>query len=100
MNDVQEENIIIYCDENGKQKKAYKLFSFEHNNINYMVFTEGNKNNKGEYILNACIYDPSGIDLSFYPIKSDYEWKMIREVYKNVKKYVDELLEKRMKDAE
>lgn len=102
MNDFLEnnENIIIYRDQNGKTKKAFKLFSFEHNDKNYIVFTEGEKDKNNAYKLNACIYDPNGIDLHLYPIESDFEWKMINEVYANVKKYVDEIMEKKVVESD
>lgn len=99
--DIQdEENIIIYRDRDGKQNKAYKLFSFEHDDKNYIVFTDGKKNKNNIYELNACIYDPTGADLHFYPVTSEFEWKMIKEVYKNIKDYVDELMSRKVVDKD
>ena len=54
-----------------------KAFRDESNNINYIIYTDGTKDENNDLEIYASRYDMEGNDLVLKPIENDYEWNMI-----------------------
>ncbi len=72
----------IILDENGEEKEFYKLFTFDSDETgkSYIVYTDNSTDEKGNVIIRANTYDPSGEDLSLKPLTDDKEWKVIENI--------------------
>lgn len=69
-------------DENGVEKEFYKLFTFdsEETGKSYIAYTDNSLDEKGNVIVRANSYDPSGNDLTLQPLQSEKEWKVIENI--------------------
>ena len=65
--------------ENGKEINCDVLLTFrdDNNDINYIVYTDGTKDNDGEYEIYASRYNLRGKDFYLEEIKNEYEWNLI-----------------------
>lgn len=65
--------------EDGKEIECniIKAFRDESNNINYIIYTDGTKDENNDLEIYASRYDMEGNDLVLKPIENDYEWNMI-----------------------
>lgn len=79
---VIDEGKVINCD---------IIFTFRDdvNNINYIVYTDGTKDEDGDELIYASRYILKDQDYILKPIESDYEWNLI-----------DNMIESRCKDYE
>ena len=65
--------------ENGKEIDCEIVLTFrdENNDINYIVYTDGTKDNNGELDLFASRYSKNGEDFILEAIENDYEWNLV-----------------------
>ena len=56
---------------------------------NYVVYTDGDVDVPGEKDLLASIYNPDPDDTKLYPIETEEEWRMIREICRKIVKLTD-----------
>lgn len=77
-----EEAKFVVKDENGVEKEYYKLFTFdsEETGKSYIVYTDNSTDEKGNVIIRANTYDPTGEDLSLKPLTNEKEWKVIENI--------------------
>ena len=54
-----------------------KAFRDESNNINYVIYTDGTKDENGDLEFYSSRYDLEGNDIVLKPIENDYEWNLI-----------------------
>lgn len=54
-----------------------KLLNDESNRINYIIYTDGTKDESGKDFLYASRYTKEGNDYILKPIENDYEWNFI-----------------------
>jgi uncharacterized protein YrzB (UPF0473 family) len=54
-----------------------KLLNDESNRINYIIYTDGTKDESGNDFLYASRYTKEGNDYILKPIENDYEWNFI-----------------------
>lgn len=73
---------FVVKDENGVEKEYYKLFTFdsEETGKSYIAYTDNSKDEKGNIIIRANTYDPTGEDMSLKPLTSEKEWKVIENI--------------------
>lgn len=79
---VIDEGNVITCD---------ILFTFKDdvNDINYIVYTDGDKDSDGDDLIYASRYVLEGNNYILRPIENDYEWNLI-----------DNMIESRCKEYE
>lgn len=77
--------------DNGKEIECNILFTFkdESNDINYVVYTDGTKDNDGDLKIYSSRYVQENKNIILKPIESDYEWDLI-----------DNMIEARWKEVE
>ena len=77
-----EEAKFVVKDENGVEKEYFKLFTFdsEETGKSYIVYTDNSTDEKGNVIIRANTYDPTGEDLSLKPLTNEKEWKVIENI--------------------
>lgn len=68
--------------DNGKMItcKVIKVFSDENNNINYIIYTDGTKDNNGELEIYASRYVVENNEFVLKPILYDFEWNLIDNI--------------------
>ena len=54
-----------------------KLLNDESNRVNYIIYTDGTKDESGKDFLYASRYTKEGNDYILKPIENDYEWNFI-----------------------
>lgn len=87
MKRLMEDDSIILAINGEEPKKYYKLITFDADNgKSYIVYTDGSTDDAGNVKVFASIYDPTGVDLNVYPIETENEWNVIREIMKSVEK--------------
>ena len=70
---VIDNGVEIFC-------TIVKLFSDDSNGINYIIYTDGTKDESGKNLLYASRYTIQGKDYVLDSIKSDYEWNFIDNI--------------------
>lgn len=87
---------FIVKDENGEEKEFYKLFTFdsEETGKSYIAYTDNSTDEKGNVIIRANTYDPTGEDLSLQPLTSEKEWKVIENILISTQEKIREEIEK------
>lgn len=77
-----EEAKFVVKDEKGVEKEYFKLFTFdsEETGKSYIVYTDNSTDEKGNVIIRANTYDPTGEDLSLKPLTNEKEWKVIENI--------------------
>lgn len=89
------ENEIVIKDSEGNIHNCTKLFTFDSDEtkLSYICYTEDKKDDKGNTIVYAGTYDPTGEDNHILPIKTDEEWNLIKdtleEIIKATKKVIN-----------
>ena len=65
--------------ENGREISCDILFTFsdDNNNINYIVYTDGTKDEEGDLEIYASRYTLKGNDYYLEEIKTESEWNLI-----------------------
>lgn len=65
--------------EDGKEIECniIKMFRDGSNNINYVIYTDGTKDENGKLEIYSSRYDIEGNDFVLKPIENDYEWNLI-----------------------
>ena len=65
--------------ENGQEIECDILLTFsdDNNNLNYIVYTDGTKDNSGELEVYASRYEKKGEDLILMAIEHESEWNLI-----------------------
>ena len=94
-NTVKEINdgVIILKDEAGKEHKFDLLFTFDSDETgkSYMAYTDNSTNKDGQIQVFASIYDPTGEDLTIYPLQDEKEWKVIQEILNGIQEQVSQI---------
>lgn len=67
-------NCLYVEDENGLEKKMTILFTFDHEDKQYVVFQDADHDADQVY---ASRYDDEG---NLFPIETEEEWEMVEEV--------------------
>jgi len=77
--------------ENGQNIVCDIIFTFRDdiNNINYIVYTDGTKDEDGEDSIFASRYIKEGNNFVLKPIENDYEWNLIDNMIESKCKKVD-----------
>lgn len=77
--------------EDGKEITCDILLTFrdENNNINYIVYTDGTKDDEGELEVYASRYIVKGNDFYLEEIKSESEWNLIDNMLESKYKEID-----------
>ena len=79
--------------QNGKEIKCdiIKAFRDDGNNINYIIYTDGTKDETGELEIYASRYIQENDEFILHPIEHESEWNLIDNVleskYKEIDKY-------------
>lgn len=92
----KDESKFIVKDENGVEKEYFKLFTFdsEETGKSYIAYTDNSTDEKGNIIIRANTYDPTGEDLSLQPLTSEKEWKVIENILISTQEKIREEMEK------
>ncbi len=92
----KDESKFVVKDENGEEKEYYKLFTFdsEETGKSYIAYTDNSTDEKGNIIIRANTYDPTGEDLSLQPLTSEKEWKVIENILISTQEKIKEEMEK------
>ena len=93
---------FVVKDENGVEKEYFKLFTFdsEETGKSYIAYTDNSTDEKGNVIIRANTYDPTGEDLSLQPLTSEKEWKVIENILISTQEKLREEMEKEGSDDE
>lgn len=77
--------------DNGKEIDCEILLTFrdENNDINYIVYTDGTKDNNNELEIYASRYILENDNLVLKEIENDYEWDLIDNMLESKYKEVD-----------
>ena len=80
---MDNKNVIIAKDENGKEVEYEVLFEFynEENNKNYVGYTDNKTDEFDNILVYASTFDPTGNDKTLYPIETDEEWDVIETIF-------------------
>lgn len=91
-----EEAKLIVKEENGEEKEYYKLFTFdsEETGKSYVAYTDYSTDDKGNIVIRANTYDPTGADMSLQPLTSEKEWKVIENILISTQEKMREAMEK------
>lgn len=91
-----EEAKFVVKDETGVEKEYYKLFTFdsEETKKSYIVYTDNSTDEKGNIIIRANTYDPTGQDLSLQPLTDEKEWKVIENILLSTQEKIKEEMTK------
>ena len=91
-----EEAKLIVKEENGEEKEYYKLFTFdsEETGKSYVAYTDYSTDEKGNIVIRANTYDPTGADMSLQPLTSEKEWKVIENILISTQEKMREAMEK------
>ena len=83
-------NFKIY--DNGKEVECEIIMTFkdESNDINYIVYTDGTKDNEGDLEIYASRFVLENNDFILQPIENDYEWNLIDNMLESKVKEVGE----------
>lgn len=91
MNDINEldrldEELAFKIIADGKEVVCYILLMFTNSNTdqNYIVYTDGSKDENGEMQIFASIYKFENNNIKLEEITTDDEWNMIDEMLKQV----------------
>lgn len=97
-----EETKLIVKEENGEEKEYYKLFTFdsEETGKSYVAYTDYSTDEKGNIVIRANTYDPTGADMSLKPLTSEKEWKVIENILISTQEKMREAMEKESSDDE
>lgn len=95
MMDMEDAKFVVK-DENGIEKEFYKLFTFDSDETkkSYIVYTDNSTDEKGNVIIRANTYDPTGEDLSLNPLTDEKEWKVIENILISTQEQIREEMEK------
>lgn len=63
----------------GQEVVCEILFTFESQETgkNYLIYTDNNRDNRGNTMVYASIYDPTQKDPRLLPIETEHEWTII-----------------------
>lgn len=77
-----EKNTFTVLGDDGREITCQVLFTFESDetNKNYIVYTDGSKDAKGNTQVYASIYDPNDSETNLVPIETEKEWKIIETI--------------------
>lgn len=80
------DNKLVIKDSEGNIHNCIKLFTFDSDEtkLSYICYTEEEKDDKGNTLVYAGTYDPSGEDNHIVPIKSDEEWNLIKDTLEEI----------------
>ena len=86
------ENMLLLKDKDGKKIECQKLFTFdsEETKLSYICYTDLTKDDKGNVVVYAGTYDPTGEDNKIKPIKTDKEWEVIQKTLEEIVKGIGE----------
>ncbi len=91
MNSVNElsrldEELAFKIAVDGKEVVCYILLTFNNptNNKNYIVYTDGSKDENGQMEILASVYQIEDGNIKLEEITTDYEWDMVDEMLKQV----------------
>lgn len=92
---------FIVKDEKGVEKEYYKLFTFDSDETgkSYIAYTDNSTDEKGNVIIRANTYDPTGQDLSLQPLTSDKEWKVIENILISTQEQLREQMAKESSES-
>lgn len=84
----ENENRMVLKDHDGHTHECEKLFTFdsEETKLSYICYTDMMKDDKGNTVVYAGTYDPTGEDNKIKPIKTDKEWKIIQTTLEEIVK--------------
>jgi len=90
------EDTIIVKDENGVTHTCSKLFTFssEETNLDYICYTENEKDENGNVLVYAGTYDATGESDKILPLQSEREWNIIKDTLGEIVKAVGDEDEK------
>ncbi|MBR6113301.1 MAG: DUF1292 domain-containing protein [Bacilli bacterium] len=76
----------------GKEVECEVLFTFESDETkkNYIVYTDNTKDESGNMMVYASIYDPDKPQSELKPIETDAEWKIIETILEEIQAEVRE----------
>ena len=77
---IMKDGEIISCD-------VITMFKDDSNNIDYIVYTDGSKDEDGNNNIFASRYVVSDESLELLDIEEDNEWDMIDEVIRSIDNY-------------
>lgn len=79
-------NFKIYENNNEINCDIIKVFKDDSNDINYIIYTDGTKDEKGELEIYASRYVLENNNYILEAIESDYEWNLIDNVLDSMNK--------------
>ena len=79
-------------DDNGKEIEYDVLFTFENDETkkNYIVYTDQKKDDKGNMLVYASIYNKDKPRVRFESIKTEKEWKVIETILDTLQDEINE----------
>lgn len=83
-------NSFTMIDENGKEVTYDVLFTFESDETgkNYIVYTDGTKDETGNIQVYASTYDPANPQSKLEAIETDKEWKVIETILETLQEEI------------
>ena len=79
-------NFKIYENNEEINCNIIKIFRDDNNDINYIIYTDGTKDNDGELEIYASRYILENNNYILKDIESDYEWNLIDNVLDSMNK--------------
>ena len=89
---MEEKMTFKALNKEGKEVECEVLFTFESDETkkNYMVYTDNTKDEKGNMMVYASIYNPEDPQSQLEPIETDEEWKIIETILEEIQAEVRE----------
>ena len=83
-------NKFTMIDDNGNEIEYDVLFTFENeeNKKNYIVYTDQKKDDNGNIMVYASIYNKDKPRVRFESIKTEKEWKVIETILDTLQKEI------------
>ena len=79
-------NFKIYENNNEINCDIIKVFKDDSNDINYIIYTDGTKDEKGELEIYASRYVLENNNYILEDIENDYEWNLIDNMLESMNK--------------
>lgn len=79
-----DEELAFKITVNGREVVCYILLTFNNptNNKNYIIYTDGSKDENGQMEILASAYQLEDGNIKLEEITTDYEWNMVDEMLK------------------
>lgn len=81
---IEDNDTFVTISENGEEIEFTVLFTFEHDDNNYVVYTDFAKDEDGDTSVYASRYTPGEDTFNLLPIETEEEWELIEFLLKTM----------------